>query len=238
MAAESSFYSWLLESIPGGDYTRTKVREIVNDVQNEVLAARDGRLMLIKPDPYLVIVSSSTNRYTANTSIVSSLDGATTFDVRRVGKVYAYTDKNNPYGTYGGYGSGAQPFPPRQANAMAVPVIELPVQSQDSIKPLANDCILDFYRDFAPAVSTDLYNVTAWKWPTQLTTENIQISIPLQFRKTVLLFGVLSKLETRDFGRDDTIAKKYENALADWYRHDEVGQAEYNFGLRTPPREC
>lgn len=237
MARESAFYTWLLESLPGADYSRAKLREIVNDVQNEALASRDGRLMQIKPDPYLVIVSAATRRYTANTSIVSSLDGSTTFDVRRVRRVFAYTSKNNPYGSYGGYGNGVQPFPPTMVNPSGIPEVTLPVQSQDSSRPLEDDCLLDFHRDFSPSVSTDLYNVEAWEWPVQLTTENIAIKLPLQFQKTVLLFGVLAKIETRDFGRDDTIADKYEKALADWYRHDETGQADFR-PLRTIPREC
>lgn len=237
MASESSFYTWLLEHLPGADYTRAKVRETVNDVQNEALAARDGRLMLIKPEPYLVIVSSSTKRYVANTSVVSSRDGVTTYDIRRIRRVYSFTDASNPYGSYGGYGSGSQPFPAYQKNYMAIPEIDMPVQSQDSSRPLQNDCIVDFHRDFSPAVSTELYNVEAWEWPTQLTSENISIKIPIQFRKTLILFGVLSKIETRDFGRDDTIASKYEKALEDWYLYDEVGQANYR-PLRTPPREC
>lgn len=237
MARESAFYTWLLESLPGADYTRSKVREIVNDVQNEALAGRDGRLMSIKPDPYLVITSSATKRYVANTSLVSSLDGVTTFDVRRIKRVFAYTSKNNPYGSYGGYGNGLNSFPARQVNAAAIPEVILPCESQDSVEPLDDACIVDFYRDFSPAVSTELYNVEAWAWPTQLTTENIAIKIPLQFRKTVLLFGVLAKIETRDFGRDDTIADKYQKALSDWYHYDEVGQASYR-QPRTPPREA
>jgi hypothetical protein len=237
MGAESSFYAWLLESLPGADYTRAKVREITNDVQNEILAARDGRLMLIKPEPWLVITDSTVKRYVANTSIVSSRDGSTTFDVRRIRRVYSFTDASNPYGSYGGYGSGSQPFPATQKNYMAIPEIDLPVESQDSAKPLAGDCLVDFHRDFSPAVSTELYNVEAWAWPTQLTSEEIAIKIPLQFRKTLLLFGVLAKIETRDFGRDDTIKDKYAQALADWYRYDEVGQADFR-PSRTPPREC
>jgi hypothetical protein len=237
MAAESAYYTWLLESLPGADYTRTKVREVANDVQNEVLASRDGRLMLIKPEPYLVVVSSSIKRYVANTSIVSQRDGVTTFDVRRIRRVYAFTDASNPHGSYGGYGSGSQPFPAYQKNYMAIPEIDMPVESQDSVKPLAGDCVVDFHKDFSPAASTELYNVQAWAWPEQLTSENITIKIPIQFRKTLLLFGVLSKIETRDFGRDDTIAKKYEQALADWHRYDEVGAANFRI-QRTPPREC
>lgn len=237
MARESAFYTWLLESLPGADYNRAKVREIVNDVQNEALAAKDGRLMRIKPDPYLVVTSSATKRYIANDSVFSSLDGTTQFDIRRVSRVYAFTAKNNPYGSYGGYGNGLNSFPPRMNNAGAIPEVEMPIESQDSIEPLDDACLIDFYRDFSPAVSTDVYNVEAWEWPTQLTTENVAIKIPMQFRKTVLLFGVLSKIETRDFGRDDTIADKFQKALSDWYAYDSIGQANYR-QLRTPPREC
>jgi hypothetical protein len=237
MAAETSFYTWLLESLPGADYSRTKVREIVNDVQNEVLAGRDGRLMLIKPEPYLVVTDGDVRRYVANDSIVSSLTEDPEYDIRRVGRVYAMTSKSNSFGSYGGYGAGNQHFSPYQRNAMAVPEVEMPVESQDSAKPLAGDCILDFHPDFEPAVSDTLYKVVAWAWPTQLTSEGVAIKIPLQFRKTVLLYGVLAKLETRDFGRDDTIREKYDNAVADWYRYDEVGQASFK-QFRTPPREC
>lgn len=236
MARESAFYTWLLESLPGADYSRAKVREIANDVQNEALAGRDGRLMRVKPDPYLVITDSTIKRYIANTSIFSSLDGTTQVDIRRIKRVFAFTAKNNPYGSYGGYGGGVNSFPPRMVNS-AVPEITMPCESQDSVEPLDDACLVDFYRDFSPAVSTDLYNVEAWRWPDQLLSENIAISLPLQFRKTVLLFGVLAKIETRDFGRDDTIMAKYQQSLTDWYSYDEIGQADFR-APNTPPRDC
>ena len=237
MSRESAFYTWLLESLPGADYSRAKVREIVNDVQNEALAGKDGRLMLIKPEPYLVVVSSSIKRYVANTSLVSSLDGETTYDVRRIKRVYANTSSSNQYGSYKKYGGNAQPFPARRVNIRAVPEVVMPCESQDSTEPLDDACIVDFHRDFSPSVSTELYNVEAWAWPDQLLSENIAIKIPIQFRKTLLLYGVLSKIETRDFGRDDTIAEKYAKALSEWYNYDEVGQASFR-QMVTPPRDC
>jgi hypothetical protein len=233
LARESAYYTWLLESLPGGDYNRTKLVEIVNDVQNEILGGYDGRLMKIKPDPYLVVTDSTVKRYGID-DLVSSIDGVTTYDIRRVKRLYSFTTKNQPFGSYNGFGNGLQPFPPIQKNPM-VPEVEMPIQTQDSVKPLLEDFILDFHRNFSPSISTDLYNAEAWRWPNQITSENIQIEFPTSFKKTILLFGVLSKIETRDFGRDDTIATKLASAKADWLKYDEEGGADFTI-LKTPPR--
>lgn len=200
--------------------------------QNRILG-RDLRITRVIPDPF-VVTTSGTYQYTASSALVSSVDGVTTYDIRRVARVYAHTVKDIDIFAYGGIAQTTY-RPEKYLNPSSLPDVEIPVDCIPSVKAASSDCKVIFWRENNPATTTNVYIAEAYKWPTQLTAESIAISVPEQFQSTLLCYEVMKVVEEMEFGRGDYNEDAYERELKRFLTYATGGATTDD--MHTSPRE-
>lgn len=227
------YISWLIKRIGGNKFSRQDLLDAVNSAQNEILG-RDIRFMRILPDPYFRTTSGTYN-YVASTQIYDSVDGTTQYDIRNVSRIYTFNIRSSPIFEYGGINRTSH-RPEYMVNPMASDETVIPSDCVQSIRPNASDCRVKIWRENNPGTQTTLYLAEAYRWPTQLTSESVSLSIPEQFQRGLLKFAVLKDLEYTEYGSADNPEEKYEEELAKFDLWSSRGATTIH--TSTPPREC
>lgn len=203
----SAFITLLQENF-GAALTRTKLLEAVNRAQNEILGV-GCQLMRIKPDPFLTTVLG-TYTYQASDALFDAstgAKGAAAGDIRAVRAIFIDTtnlssidqlalDTNFTRITY-------TEVLPRENK------VHIKFDSTDSLGPLLDDCVIKWPALYNPGATTITWRAEAYKWPNQLTSESIALSVPEDFQESLLMEKVAQRIERREYGRDDDRAAAF-----------------------------
>ena len=153
----------------------------------------------------------------ASGSIFSSINNQTTqWDIRSVKRIYTFSNNDYDFRSY--EGANVASYRPEHFNNMNSQEIEIPVDCEPSIEPDSKDCEITFWRENDPGNTTDVFIAQAYRWPAQVTTESIALTIPDWGQRNVLRFGMLADEEYRENGDDTRAATRYENALKEFQR--------------------
>jgi len=165
----------------------------------------------------------------ASGALFSSIANRTTqWDIRKVQRVYTFSSDDSRYTAYGG--SDIKSYrPDRQANSNSYDV-EVSVDSTESLEPNSKDAKIVFWRENDPGVSTAEFLAEAYRWPDQLTSESVAITIPARFHTNLLYYAVLKDIEYEEYGSADRPMQLYEKYLKEFL--DEV-----NRGATTEQRQ-
>ncbi len=231
----AQYVSWLSKRIAGNLFSRQDLVDAINQAQNEILG-RDLLCMAVRPDAYLH-TTAGTYVYAASTFLFDSIDGTTQYDIRKVSKIYTFQASQSPIYAYGGLNKTSH-RPEHMLNPMASDETVIPSDcTQQSLIPGAADCIIKLWRENNPGTTTQVYLAEAYRWPTQVTSESVAMSIPEQFQRGLLKYAILKDLEYTEYGSADHPEEGYRRELA---RFDSLYA---NKGAKsdltgTPPREC
>lgn len=227
------YISWLTKRIAGNLFTRQDLVDAVNQAQNEILG-RDLLFMAVRPDPYLH-TTAGTYVYGASTWLFDSIDGTTKYDIRNVSRVYTFNIRQSPIFEYGGLNKTSH-RPEYMLNPMASDETIIPSDCIQSISPLSSDCIIKLWRENNPGTTTNIYLAECYRWPTQVTSEAVALTIPEQFQRDLLKYAVLRELEYTEYGSNDHPQEAYERELKKFDHWANRGAKTEPTG--TPPREC
>ncbi len=148
----------------------------------------------------------------------------TQYDVRRVNRVYSYTNNtpgynyyNYYYGTYGSNGQRNSRRPDEKKNVNN-PEIEITCDTVESLEPLSKDSKIIIFEDNTPPSnpSENIYYARAYRWPDQLLTEDVPLSIPARFQTTLLKYAIFKDEEYREWGAADRPEVLYEKYLKEF----------------------
>lgn len=228
----SQYISWLSQRIAGNLFSRQQLLDAVNQVQNEILG-RDIKYMRMNPDPFIQ-TTAGTFLYTASSSIYSGVDGTTQKDIRVVKRIYTYNVRNTRNFAYGGWDRISH-RPDAFVNAYASDEVDLAFDCTPSIAASSSDAKVAFWRENDPGTQTVDLRAVAYYWPTQLTSENIQLMIPDQFQRLLLKYGVFRDLEYTEYGAADRPEVLYEKELLKFDAW--ANGITVTAGGATPPRE-
>lgn len=228
----SQYVSWLIQRIGGNLFSRPQLVDAINQAQNEILG-RDIKYMRINPDPFVHTVDG-TYLYTASTALFSGVDNTTQFDVRDVKRIYTYDIRNTQQYAYGGWNRLSH-RPDSFVNAMASDEIEISADVTPSIAALAADAQIAFWRQNNPGTGTDVMRAAAYRWPRQVTSENIPLSIPVQFQTLLLKAKILVDIEATEYGRSDNWSDVFDKQLLKFDAW--ANGIKVTAGGDTPPRE-
>lgn len=229
----SEYISWLIKRVGGNKFSRQDLLDAVNQAQNEILG-RDIYFMRVKPDPFL-ITADGTYRYVASTSIVDAMDEETTYDIRNVSRIYTFNVRRSPIFEYGGINRTSH-RPEYMVNPMASDETVLPSDCEQSVAPNSSDCIIKLWRENNPGTTDDVYMAECYRWPTQLTSESVSLTIPDHFQRGLLKHAVLKDLEYTEYGAADKPEDLYKKELAKFDAWASRGATTRP--TSTPPREC
>lgn len=165
----------------------------------------------------------------ASGALFSSIANRTTqWDIRKVQRVYTFSSDDSRHIAYGG--SDIKSYrPDRQANSNSYDV-EVSVDGTESLEPNSKDAKIVFWRENDPGVSTAEFLAEAYRWPDQLTSESVAITIPARFHTNLLYYAVLKDIEYEEYGSADRPMQLYEKYLKEFL--DEV-----NRGATTEQRQ-
>ncbi len=154
-------------------------------------------------------------------SIFSSIQGQTTrqFDIRNISRVYAFQDRRSGFRLFGDIffkGSIRASFRPERMVNRNLQEIEISTDVTQSLEPLSEDAVLINWRENDPDTTTDVFIAETYRWPDQLTTEDVNLTIPDRFQTTLLKYGVLRDSEYTEYGRNDNPEALYEKYLAEF----------------------
>jgi hypothetical protein len=189
----------LIEHV-GSELTRAKAVSTLNWGQNQLLATRRNGLMRVKPDPFLA-TTAGTFQYTASTALYSSVggaQGATQWDIRDIGRIYALDGLEAQF-AYGG-ADRISHRPLELVNPMASNEVKAPADWSPSLEPFSEDCTITFWEDNDPGTTTVEWRVEAYRWPTQFTAETVALEVPEGWQEELLLPIALKKLGIKQYG--------------------------------------
>jgi len=83
----------------------------------------------------------------------------------------------------------------------------------NSIEPLSNDAEIVLWYENDPGISSDSYICDAFKWPTQVLTESVPLTIPSEFQTNLLFYAIIRGLEYSEYGKNDHSEKLYKEYL-------------------------
>ena len=152
------------------------------------------------------------------------------FDVRRVSRVYAFSNNFTvgPFyrSGYGGYSTGnpssRKPDVPRSPTGNEV---NISCDTIESKEPLSGDAKIIFWEDNSPPnnPSQKVFFARAQRWPLQLLNEQVPLEIPDRFHTTLLRFAILKDEEYREYGRDTNPKAEYDKSLSEFLAWAAVG---------------
>jgi hypothetical protein len=196
----SQFVSLILDEV-GSSWTRAQVLDITNNAQNEILG-ENLRLTRVRPDPFFA-TTDGTYTYTAASSLYDSsanTQGSLVGDVRTVTELYSYSNSVSIFDNQ--TLDPASEKPNQFEFTQTKDRVTMRLDCIDSLGPTLSDCTLKIYVTNNPGTTTTTWRAVAYKWPTQLTSENVALSVPADFQDTLLFFEVLKRLERREYGEN------------------------------------
>lgn len=225
----------LIEHV-GSELTRPKAVLTLNWGQNELLAKQRVALMRVKPDPFLV-TAAGTFEYVASSSLFSSVGGvlgATQWDIRDIGSIYALDGHAGQF-AYGGHDRISH-YPLQADNPGDVEGrVKAPADWVPSKEALSADCLITFWEDNDPGTTTIEWRAEAYRWPTQFTAESVAFEVP-EGHQELLLLKALAKCGIKQYGSPSRniyeLIQEGEKAFFS-YASKAGGRVA---PLRTPPR--
>lgn len=162
------------------------------------------------------------------------------YDVRRITRVYAFRSKTGGwlggYGRFGNFSLNNSSFrPDRLMNINAVE-IEVSADTSESLEAISGDAIVDIWRENAPGNTTDVYIARAQRWPDQLLTEDVPLTIPDKFQTTLLRYAILRDIEYTEYGRNTKPEELYEKYYAEFLLWAAAG-VDTTTPTRTLPKD-
>lgn len=196
----SQFVSLVLDEA-GAAWTRAQILDIVNNAQNEVLG-EDLMLTRVRPDPFLA-TTDATYSYSAAAALYDSsagTQGSLCGDIRTVKEVYSFNSSVSifDYQTI----DPSSEKPNQVETTQTKDRVTMRCDVIDSIGPSLSDCTVKLYSSNNPGTTTTVWRAVAYKWPAQLTSESIALSVPADFQDTMLFFEVMKRLERREYGEN------------------------------------
>ena len=153
--------------------------------------------------------------------VFSSIQGQTTrqYDVRNIARIYAFQDRRSGFRLFGDQffrGSIRASFRPERMVNRNLQEIEISSDVMQSLEPLSEDASLINWRENDPDTTTDVFIVNAYRWPDQLTNEDVRLTIPERFQTTLLKYAILRDSEYTEYGRNDNPEFLYEKYLKEF----------------------
>lgn len=204
----SEFISLVKDEI-GTSLTNARILEIVNRVQNEILA-RPNNISRVKPDPFFA-TSDDTYSYTASSSMYDSSDGtqgSASYDIRDVKAIYSFDNTANIFDRQTLDPSSEKPN--IVTHAPTRDRVDYRFESVPSVAPDSSDCVIKLWEGNDPGDTTVIWRAECYQWPNQLTATSISLSLPAEFHDTLLLFGVLKRVERREYGNPGNAFEQFE----------------------------
>jgi len=167
----------------------------------------------------------------------------TQFDVRRVSRVYSFTNNipgnnlyNYNYGSYGASGNGASRRQDQKKN-INTPEIDISCDTIDSLEPLSGDARIIIWEDNTPPSNpkNNAYYARAYRWPAQLTSEDVPLTIPARWQTTLLKFAIFKDEEYREYGKADNPQFLFDRYLKE-FLSDALSGAQSSKRTYTTPR--
>lgn len=195
----SQFVAYLIQVV-GGSLTSQRAIETTNRVQNEIAQKAPG-LFKVSPDPFLA-TTTGIYSYAASTSIYASsggTQGALVGDIMFVSRIYAYN--RNSYNLWSYRNSVLNNRPPYIDQPGISGLNRFPADIIPSRRPNGSDCLIEFWPEYNPGTTTTNFRLTAYAWPTQVTTASttLYIGVPEHMQHTLLLYGCLRDLNIKDY---------------------------------------
>lgn len=207
----NEFVTMVLEEV-GSAWTRAKILEVANRAQNEILG-EDNEISRVKPDPFMATTdvtysyAASSYLYDASTGAQGSLVG----DVRTVKEVYSYS---NSVSIFDFQTLDPSSDKPNQVEFTATKDrVSARISVVESKAASASDCLIKWWEGNNPGTTTVVWRARAYLWPSQLTAESVSLTLPHDFHDTILLYGVLKRLERREYGTPDNMLMLWENEM-------------------------
>lgn len=230
-----SYITWLSRNVGGTGFTRTELLEAVDNAQLRILG-QDLRMMRVLPDPYLTTVDQ-TYSYVASTSIFDSIggtQGSLSGDIRKVNRIFTYEPVE--YGLLADYGRTRTDRPPVHASPESSDAIDIPFESIESSGPGKADAKIILWHANNPGASTTKYMCECYKWPTSLTSEAQDITVPITYQRSLLFYGVLLELEQSEYGNVQYAQQMYDKWMLE-FKYSQ-SNAPTTSGTSTPVRPC
>jgi hypothetical protein len=162
------------------------------------------------------------------------------YDVRKVFRVYAFRSKTGGwpggYGRFGAFSTNNSSFRPDMLLNPNSVEIEVEADTDESLEAMSGDCKINFWRQNAPGNTADVYMCRAQRWPAQLLTEAVPLTIPDKFQTNLLRYAILRDVEYTEYGRSDNPETLYEKYLAEFLSETSVG-VDTTTPTRTLPKE-
>lgn len=199
----------LIRNATGSKVTRQRIMEITNRAQNEILTENIQETR-VKPDPFFA-TDDETYSYAASDYVYDSSDGtqgSLVGDIRTIKQIYSFDSEVNIFDYQTIDPASSKPnqveqTPTRDRVTARIDVIE-------SNQPDSSDCTVKWWEENNPGDTTTTWRCVAYKWPDQLTSENMSLTINHAFHDTLLYYAVLRRLERREYHRNDEAFRKYE----------------------------
>jgi len=210
---ETNEFISLVRNEVGTAVTRQRILELTNRAQNEILSENNEQ-MRVMPDPFFA-TADATYSYVASSYIYDSSDGtqgSLVGDIRDVSSIYSFSSSANIFDQQTLDPSSEKPnqvelTPTKDRVTARVDVIK-------STKPDNSDCVVKWWEGNNPGDTTITWRAKAYKWPDQLVSENIDLTLTHEFHDTLLFYAVLRRLERREYRRNEEAFSKFEF----WYK--------------------
>jgi len=215
------YITWLLNTT-GNQLTREELLIQVNIAQN-MLFAQPTYFNRTKPDPFLTTEDGVFRYQLPN-------------NVKVVTRVYALaSNRKFFFPLYGGFSNMFGYKQPSPVNSYASPEVNIVIDTIQSIAPDRDGPVILFPRQYNPRTTDDLYQIEQYEWPVQLTSEDIQLSVPEEHQFGYLYYMVLKFLEEQGYGNSIYNKDREEAAQKAWSRDADIGfKSNY---IRTLPKD-
>ena len=114
--------------------------------------------------------------------------------------------------------------------------IDVEADTSDSLEAMLGDAIIDFWRENAPGNTSSVYMGRAQRWPDQLLTEDVPLTIPDRYQTTLLRYAILRDIEYTEYGRNDKPEDLYKKYLDDFLLWAATG-VDTTTPTRTTPKD-
>lgn len=216
----------LIRNDIGTAFTRQRIMEVINRVQNNVLT-ETTQIMRITPDPFLTTVDG-TYSYIASDTLFDSTDGTkgtTQWDIRTVKDLYSFSSSDTSSIDGGSYRPNQIRTKPNADETESTINVVVSKKADNS------DCLIKFWEGNNPGATTISWRAVAYRWPTQVTAESTELEIPDDFCDTLLYWGVIKRVQRAEYGRNATPADMYDMYLKEF-------RNKYNRAKTQEPQVC
>jgi len=205
------FISLCLEEF-GSALTRQRAMEYTNWAQNEILGD-NNEVMRVKPDPFFA-TSDGVYSYAASSYMYDSSDGTQgdlVGDIRNVTSIYSYDNSASIFDN-----QTLDPASEKPNQFELRPTTDKVVQVQSviqSVRPSNSDCTIKLWESNNPGDTTVVWRAACYKWPAQIVSESIALTLPWDFHDTLLLWAVAKRVRRKEYGTNPAAFDMYEKYL-------------------------